>query len=117
MNTSRQRLHRESYYRRRDHIADDYNLVYRAPMELTIAGCKHLASVSLAVAGACVAFQVAANEAIVDTANLQLAFGPLMSESDDLLWFSAAFVAFNVSLLVACRSYPLRIYRKQNRFV
>lgn len=110
------RLFRESYFKRRDHIADEYALVYRAaPMEFTIAGCKHLASSSLLTSAGVVAYKLATNQAIVDTANLQVAFGPLQSEADELLWFGAAFVGFNVAMLCACNRFPLRIYRRENR--
>lgn len=111
-------LRYEAYFRRRDHITDEYKLVYKAPMELVIAGCKHLSTFSLAVAAALVSYKYATEEQLSDVmANKQIVFGPLMSDADELLWFGVAFVVFNVAILAACDRVPLRIYRKQNEYV
>lgn len=107
-------LFREAYFRRRDHIADDYDLIYKTSLELVVAGSKHLSTFSLSVVTALLGYRYVTEEKLVDLADKTFEFGPIMSDADDLMWFGVAFVVFNVSILAACDRVPLRIYRKKN---
>lgn len=107
---------KDSYYRKRDHIADDYELIYKAPMDFTIAACKHVASSSLAIVTCCMAYKYLAGIEIIDmSAEITLGYGPLMSTGSELVIFAACFFLFNATILYACSKYPLRIYKKKNR--
>lgn len=106
----------DSYYRKRDHIADDYEMIYKAPMFFTIAACKHVATLSLAITTSFMAYKYIAGIEIIDmSAEISLGYGPLMSSGFELIIFTAFFFLFNATILYACSKYPLRIYKKKNR--
>lgn len=85
-------------------------------MDLTIAGCKHMASFSLASMGTFGIYKYLANVKIIDTTmEFTLGIGPFMSSGFELGIFVGAFLVFNVTLLYACSQYPLRIYKNNNR--
>lgn len=111
-------MFREAYYKKRDHVSDDYQLIYKAPMELTVAGCKHVATASLAIIGAIMAYKYVANIPILDlTTEIEFGSGSLMSSGFELTIFAGAFFLFNATILYACSKYPLRIYKHKNRSV
>lgn len=108
--------YRESYYKKRDNISDDHQLIYKAPMDIYITGCKQVANFSLVSAGGCAIYKYFANMDIIDpTMELELGIGPFMSSGYELAVFAGAFLVFNVTILYACSKYPLRIYRNNNR--
>lgn len=107
---------RESYYKKRDHISDEYQLIYKAPMDLTVAACKHVATASLAIVTTLMSYKYMAHIDILD-ANTEITFnvGTLMSSGFELLYFGGFFFLFNATILYACSKYPLRIYKHKNR--
>lgn len=106
---------KDAFYRRRDNISDDFQLIYRAPMVYTIAACKHFATFSLTFAGLTAAYKYANNMAIIEMTNLEFGFGPIMSEGNEMLGFGVGFLLLNITLLVACAKFPLRIYRHKSK--
>lgn len=112
----RPRNFKDAYYRKRDHIADDYELVYKAPMDFTVAACKHVATTSLFITTSVMAYKYIAGFEVIDTtAEYTLGNGPFMSTGFELQIFAACFFLFNAIILYVCSIYPLRIYKKKDR--
>lgn len=106
---------KDAFYRRRDNISEDFQLIYKAPMIYTIASCKHLATSSLLLTGLAAAYKYANNMAIIEVESIEFGFGPFLSEGNEMVAFGFAFVLLNITLLVACAKYPLRIYRQKSK--
>lgn len=107
---------KDAFYRRRDNISEDFQLIYKAPMIYTIASCKHFASFSLTFAGLAAAYKYANNmEIIGQVESLEFGFGPVMSGGNEMLGFGIAFFILNITLLFACAKFPLRIYRHKSK--
>lgn len=105
---------KESLYRKRDRLSDDFTLIYKAPMEHILSACKHVSSFSLTVIGSIVAFKYVNGIEIVEQ-QCEVSYGALVSSGSDLIVFGIGFVAFNVMVLYSVSKYPLRIYKQKNK--
>lgn len=84
-------------------------------MIYTVASCKHFATFSLTFTGLAAAYKYFNNMAIVEVDSLEFGLGPIMSEGNEMLGFGIAFILLNITLLVACAKFPLRIYRNKSK--
>ena len=113
---------REAELRKKDKISKDYTLIYKSPIERYLSWIKNFSSFSALAVGTICALNAgylqnlmsipAADEQKFDYMDLGLIAG-----EHDVLYALAFFTLISGALRIFISKYPLRIYKKENKYL
>lgn len=107
---------KEEFYRKRDKLPNNYVLIYKAPLDLYVAMCKHAATASVAFIAVMSTIKYYMGIQIIDPdTELDIGFHTLYSDNSDIIWFSISFMLINAGIIYATAKFPLRIYKFNKR--
>ncbi|EDW01667.1 uncharacterized protein LOC6561142 [Drosophila grimshawi] len=101
---------------RGDNLPDNYQLIYRAPMEEYVAWTKNVSTATVTLISLVAAYQLATTMSFMNIAK-KIDIAVLVSNESDIYFFAAGFVLINLAIRAFVAKYPLRIYKSADKYV
>ncbi|KAL5287180.1 hypothetical protein ACFFRR_008236 [Megaselia abdita] len=110
---------KEAHFRKRDGVPDGFVLIYKAPMEGYLTGCKNVTTITTVVLTVLIAFNYKNLSRLVTVpeAGTNFKMYGLVSKESDVFYFIAGFSALTIALRFFISKYPLRIYRNVDKYL
>jgi hypothetical protein len=98
-------------------MEEHWMMVYKAPMEYYLAACNHVTTLSAFVLTGYAIQEWIYRDRVKSSERkgFEMLNDRVQMAETDIKYFAIAFVAFNLSLRVMMRRYPLRIYKNANK--
>ncbi|XP_023296513.2 uncharacterized protein LOC111679216 [Lucilia cuprina] len=103
---------KEKRYLEKDRVPQNYQLIYRAPMESYVAWSMHVSTITASIIGTAAIYQYASNQPILEPLDTTLAMS-----SEDIYYFAFGFMAINAVMRFVVSMFPLRIYKDQEKYL
>lgn len=99
---------REKRYLEKDRVPQNYQLIYKAPMESYVAWAMHVSTVTAFIISSAALYQYASGQPLLEPVDTTL-----IMHSQDIYYFTAGFLAINGVMRFVVSMFPLRIYKDQ----
>ncbi|XP_020806622.1 uncharacterized protein LOC110182826 [Drosophila serrata] len=99
-----------------DKLAENYKLIYRAPMESYVTWTKNISTATTSILGVVAAYHWATTWQVVNVVQ-KMDIAILVSQESDLYFFLGGFVLINLAIRTFVAKYPLRIYKSPEKYV
>lgn len=115
-------LKAEQRYKLKDKMSEQFQLIYRAPMENYLKSCKFVSNGSLLVVGSLLAMSACSTFGLdlslfgsELTKPIPVNYGSLVTSEAEIVILALGFLAINVLIRLMISKYPLRIYKNKNK--
>ncbi|KAH8350143.1 hypothetical protein KR067_002800 [Drosophila pandora] len=99
-----------------DKLPENYQLIYRAPIENYVTWTKNISTATTSVLGLIAAYHWATTMNVVNMVQ-KVDIAILVSQESDLYYFLCGFVLINLAIRTFVAKYPLRIYKSSDKYV
>lgn len=105
---------REEKFKKIDQIAENYTLIYKAPMENYLMFCKNFTMFSFVAIGSLAIYKYWNDIKYVDM-DYEMTFHSLTTSENEIIGFIVGFFVFNIVIRIMLNKYPLRIYQNNTK--
>lgn len=107
---------KEETYRTKDKVAENFQLIYRAPMESYFSFTKHFTTFSLGCISTLMLYRYLAGLHLIDVPADFTGFGGLEATESEMWFFLAGFTVVTVFIRGFVNRFPLRIYKSGTKY-